>query len=171
VFQSQQLFQSKFITKKNPDLNDPILAWKPRYSGRYTLVDCVWLARLLDKARAAQNSTLGEYLFGERDYLDAKLLHFLRLSDCDIIDIVVSEPDDEQAAQLVLQRANKSRDECIGFSRRFTRKYGPFLAMLDADEGRRRPTFGTKLMKVIYNLAVFPLARALYHRARLISHS
>lgn len=142
------------------------LAWKPRYSAHDSLVDCVWLGRLLDKARAARNHTLGEYLFGERDYLDAKLLHFLGLSDADIMDIVISEPDDEQAAQLVLQRANKSPDECIGFSRRFIRKYGTFLAMLDADEGRRRPTFGTRLMKVIYNLAVFPLARALYHRAR-----
>lgn len=97
--------------------------------------------------------------------------HFLRLSDCDIINIVISEPDDEQAAQLVLQRANKSRDECIGFSRRFIRKYRLFLAMLDADEGRMRPTFGTKLMKVTYNLVLFPLARVLYDNARLVTYS
>lgn len=139
------------------------VAWKPR-SGRDRLAGCVWLGRLLDKARATRNHTLGEYLFGKGDYLDGKLLHFLGLGDSDILEIVATEPSDERAARRVLARANKSPEDCVAFNRRFLRTYGPFLAMLDADEGRTRPTFATKLMTALYNLAVYPLGRALYRR-------
>jgi hypothetical protein len=69
----------------------------------------MWLGRLIDKARryeaagVAPGEMLGEYMFGDNDYMDAKLLRFLGLNDRQICEIVGSEPDDERAALRIRQ--------------------------------------------------------------------
>jgi hypothetical protein len=121
---------------------------------------------LLDKARRAENcgnAALGDYLFGERDYLDGKLLEFLGLRESEIRRIVRTAADDEDVAQLVLQAAQKNPEECAAFSKRFARRYGIFLAMLDADEGREKPSLLTKFMQVTYNRLIYPIARVMYN--------
>ena len=121
---------------------------------------------MLEKGRRAEdcgNAALGEYLFGERDYLDGKLLDFLGLNETDVRRILRSATDDEQAARLVLQAAQKNGDECAAFSKRFARKYGLFLAMIDADEGRGKPSLLAKFMQVTYNRVIYPIARAIYN--------
>jgi Domain of unknown function (DUF5069) len=145
------------------------LNWKPQRSGFDELAGCIWLGRMLEKARRAEDygdPSLGSYLFGDRDYLDARLLTFLGLRELDIRRIVRSEPDDERAGQVVLQNAGKTARDVAAFNRRFVRRYGIFLAMLDADEGRRKSSLGTKIMRVTYNTLIFPIARTMYNRAR-----
>lgn len=145
------------------------MSWKPQRSGYDKVAGCVWLGRLLEKARQAEDcgdTALGSYLFGDRDYLDARLLNYLGLTELDIRRIVRSEPDDERAGQVVLQSAGKTARDCAAFNRQFVRRYGILLAMLDADEGRRKSSLGTKIMQVTYNAFVSPIARIIYNRMR-----
>jgi hypothetical protein len=142
--------------------------WVPRYSGRDQLAGCVWLGRLIDKGRryeaagVAPGEMLGEYMFGDQDYMDAKLLRFLGLRDTDICEVIRSEPDDERAAQRIIARSGKTGAQCAAFNRAFVRASAPFLAMMDADEGRRNSGLGTSLMKAAYNAVIFPLGILMY---------
>lgn len=144
------------------------MKWVPRYSGRDQLAGCAWLGRLIDKGRQyeaagiAPGEMLGEYMFGDNDYMDAKLLRFLGLSDAQICEVIRSEPNDERAAQRIIERSGKTAEQCAGFNRTFLRTYAPFLAMMDADEGRCKPGPGPSLMKVAYNAVVFPLGSLMY---------
>jgi len=145
------------------------LDWRPQYSGLDQFAGCIWLARLLDKARRADdldNKALGDYLFGERDYLDAKLLHFLGVTELDIRDVLRSEPNDEIAAQIVITKSGKTPDDCAAFNKQFVRRYGLFLAMLEADEGRGPLPLKSKIIKTAYNLVVFPIAKIMYRSQR-----
>lgn len=145
--------------------------WKPRYSGNDRLGGCIWLGRLIDKARqydltgTAPGQMLGDYMYGDGDYMDAKLLRFLGLRDEQISEVVRSEPDDERAAQRILELSGKTAAQCERFNRSFSRVNAPFLAMIDIDEGRRKPGLGTSLMKAAYNALVFPIGMVLYRSA------
>jgi hypothetical protein len=142
--------------------------WVPRYSGRDQLAGCMWLGRLIDKGRqyeaagVAPGEMLGEYMFGDHDYMDAKLLRFLGLSDAEICEIIRTDPDDERVAQRILERSGKTAVQCAAFNRAFVRANAPFLAMMDADEGRRKPGLGASLMKATYNAVIFPLGILMY---------
>jgi hypothetical protein len=123
----------------------------------------------LDKARRADdldNKALGDYLFGERDYLDANLLHFLGVTELDIRDVVRSEPNDEIAGQIVITKSGKTPDDCAAFNKQFVRRYGLVLAMLEADEGRGPLSLKSKIIKTAYNLVVFPIAKIMYRSQR-----
>lgn len=147
------------------------MSWVPRYSGTDRLAGCMWLGRLIDKARhyqassAAPGEMLGEYMFGDADYMDAKLLRFLGLADAAICEIVRDEADDARAARRILERSGRSPEQCEAFNLAFTRGTAPFLAMMDADEGRRQPGVCTSLMKAAYNALVFPLGILMYRVA------
>jgi hypothetical protein len=147
------------------------MTWVPRYSGRDQLAGCMWLGRLIDKGRryeaagVAPGEMLGEYMFGDHDYMDAKLLRFLDLKDAYICEIVRSEPDDERAAQRIIAHSGKTAAQCAAFNRSFLRANAPFLAMMDADEGRRKPGLGASLMKAAYNAVIFPLGILMYRNA------
>lgn len=142
--------------------------WVPRYSGRDQLAGCVWLGRLIDKGRryeaagVAPGEMLGEYMFGEHDYMDAKLLRFIGLTDAHICEVIRREPDDERAAQRIIARSGKTEAQCAAFNRAFVRANAPFLAMMDADEDRRSPGLGTSLLKATYNAVIFPFGVLLY---------
>ena len=131
----------------------------------------MWLGRLIDKARkydstgTAPGQMLGDYMYGDGDYLDGKLLRFLGLHDAQISEIVRGEPDDERAGQRILERSRKTSVECEAFNRAFARMNGPFLAMIDVDEGRCKPGLGTSLIKAVYNALVFPLGILMYRSA------
>lgn len=146
--------------------------WVPRYSGRDQLAGCVWLGRLIDKGRryeaagVAPGEMLGEYMFGEHDYMDAKLLRFLGLRDAHICEVIRSEPDDERAAQRIIARSGKTGAQCAAFNRAFVRSNAPFLAMMEADEDRRSPGLGTSFLKATYNTVIFPLGVLMYRRSR-----
>jgi hypothetical protein len=128
----------------------------------------MWLARLIDKARkyeaarVAPGEMLGEYMFGDNDYMDSRLLHFLGLNDAQVSEVVRDEPDDNRAAQRILELSGKMAAQCAAFNRAFLRSNAPFLAMMDADEGRRKPGIGTSLMTAAYNAVVFPIGILMY---------
>ena len=142
--------------------------WVPRYSGTDQLAGCMWLPRMIDKARGyeaaglAPGAMLGDYMFGKKDYMDAILLRFLRLDDAQICDIVRAEPDDERAARRIVELSGKTQAECAAFNRRLVRGNGLFMAMMDADEGRRKPGIVVNLMRGVYNAVVFPLGKLMY---------
>lgn len=131
----------------------------------------MWLGRLIDKARRwdavglAPGRMDGEYMFGDNDYLDAKLLHFLGLKDAQVCEIVRAEPNDERAAQRIVETSGKTAEQCSAFNRAFIRSNGPFLTMIDLDEGRRSGGMGASLMKAVYNGVIFPFATVLYRSA------
>ena len=56
--------------------------------------------------------------------------------------------------------------DVAAFNRHFVRRYGILLVILDADEGRRNSSLGTKVMQVTYNALIFPIARIMYNRTR-----
>lgn len=144
--------------------------WVPR-SGSDRLAGCIWLGRLIDKARqydskgTAPGQMLGEYMYGDADYMDGKLLRFLGLHEEQISEIVRSEPDDERAAHRILERSGKTAAECDTFNRAFARVNGPFLAMIDIDEGRCKPGLAASILKSAYNALVFPLGVLMYRSA------
>ena len=53
----------------------------PRRPSNLSISGIVGLARMTDKARAYNNETLGEYLYGGESGLDRKILDFLSISD------------------------------------------------------------------------------------------
>jgi len=128
----------------------------------------MWLGRLIDKARQyesagiAPGEMLGEYMFGDSDYMDAKLLRFLGLNDAQLCEVIRYEPDDERAARRIVELSGKSAVDCAAFNRRFSRYNGLFLAMMDADEGRCKPGMISAMMKSFYNAVVFPIGIWMY---------
>jgi hypothetical protein len=94
-----------------------------------------WLPRLIDKARAALNGTLGSYLYGQSP-MDRGLLKQLGLSHRAFAVIVKNAPDD--AAVLA---ALQARDpESLERTRRWTdveipHRHRLFLFLMDYDDG------------------------------------
>ena len=62
----------------------------PRRASNLSLAGIVGAARMADKARAHNNGTMGEYLYGGNSGLDAKVLELLGISDDDFAKAVVN---------------------------------------------------------------------------------
>ncbi len=94
-----------------------------------------WLPRLIDKARAALNGTLGSYLYGQSP-MDRGLLEQLGLSHRAFAVIVKNAPDD--AAVLAELEAHDA--DAVERTRRWTGVEIPdrhrlFLFLMDYDDG------------------------------------
>ena len=148
-------------------------AWRPRHAGGEAAAGLVWLPRLLDKGRrvlegeAAGRDLLhdGGYLFGVNDPADGDLLRFLRLDNDAVLEVLRREPDDAAAAAELVRRSGRTPAECAAWSARTRRASALFLAMMDADEGRRPPGLRTTLLRVAYNGLVMPPGYLVYRRA------
>ena len=144
--------------------------WMPRHAGRERAAGCVWLPRLIDKGRrvlegqAAGRDLLGDYHFGVNDSADTQLLRFLGMTNEDVLAVLRQYADDAAAAELV-RRGGRTPAECAAWSARFVRRLGPFLALLDADEGRRAPGAGTTALRLIYNYVIMPPTYVTYRFA------
>ncbi|MGB8965177.1 MAG: DUF5069 domain-containing protein [Candidatus Cybelea sp.] len=143
--------------------------WVPR-SGSERFYGLVWLPRLIDKARrvaASGNSYLidHEYMFGENDFADGRVLRFLGLSSSDVLDAVRAERKDVLAAARIVAMSGKTPQECERFSRRFKLVMGPFLPMTDVDEGRKPPGPLTGLVRGFYNAVLVRGAVAVFRRS------
>ena len=64
-----------------------------------------------------------------------------------------------------MRRSGRSPAECAAWSTRFVRRLGPFLAMMDADEGRRAAGAGTTALRLIYNYVIMPPTYVVYRFA------
>lgn len=136
------------------------MAWIPRRP-QDRLGDLVWLPRLLDKARRALEGQrrgvdlMTPYMFGNNDYLDAKLLAFLRVRDEHVLQVVAEEPDDAAAAEILVNLSGRSPDECRRWSESFLRWEAPWLRLIDFDEDRMGGA-AADTAKWFYNRILFP---------------
>jgi hypothetical protein len=97
--------------------------------------------------------------------MDSQLLRFLDLDNDAVLAVLRREPDDGAAAAELVRRSGKTPEACAAWSARARRLNGPFLAMMDADEGRRPPGAGTTLLKLVYNGVVMAPTYPIYRRA------
>lgn len=142
--------------------------WIPR-SGRDEIGGCIWLPRMVQKARRIIDSDtkgkrLGEYIFGKHDPADVQVLRFLGISDEEVLDVVRAIPDDDAAAMQLISMSGKTGEQCASFSRRYRSMMRPFLAMMDADEGRRKPGALTSFLRWFYNRVVMPPSYIYFQR-------
>jgi Domain of unknown function (DUF5069) len=142
------------------ELPDAMNTWIPR-SGRDEIGGVVWLPRMIEKARRIVDSGIaekrvGEYIFGKHDPGDAQVLRFLGISDEEVLDVVRAIPDDNAAAMQLISMSGKTPVQCAAFSRRLRRLNAPFLAMMDADEGRRKRGAMTSFLRWVYNNVIMP---------------
>lgn len=135
--------------------------WMPRPWSE-ELAGCIWLPRMLDKGRRALESErqgrnlMNGYLFGDLDYVDGKLLKFLGRKDVRVLELLRELDDDERVAKTLIRESGRTADEIRAWGRRFRKNNGLFIAMWDADEGRRKPGIGTTFLKLFYNLVLMP---------------
>jgi hypothetical protein len=94
-----------------------------------------WLARLADKARAAQNGSLGTYLYGHSP-MDRSLLRVLGCTHDDFARVAVAARDDAALAS-ALQSYDPDLRRSREWSAQLPKRFGWFLALLDIDDGYR----------------------------------
>ena len=109
----------------------PPRRWNARVAGIY------WLPRLIDKARACVEGTLGDYLYGQSP-MDRGLLRELRLSHRDFAAIVGSAADDDSVARAIADRDAQALDRARAWSDRLPSEHRLFFWFIDVDDGYRR---------------------------------
>ena len=130
-------------------------AWFPR-SAYKRLSNCVFLGRLIDKARRKTSGlSMGEYMYGDNDYMDSRVLRFLGTAAAHVNALVRSEPGDEVVARMLIERSRKSPKQIASFSTRMLFAYSFAFAMFDADEGRTSGVLASVLAG-FYNGVIYP---------------
>ena len=89
----------------------------PRRASNLSLAGIVGAARMTDKARAHNNGTMGEYLYGGNSGLDAKVLELLGISDDDFAK-AAGEHDDAALQAWVLENSSVTQSEIDAFNER-----------------------------------------------------
>jgi hypothetical protein len=64
--------------------------------------------------------------------------------------------DDEAVAKTLVRESGRSADEIQAWCKQFRTFNAPFIAMWNADEGRKEPGLGTFLLKLFYNFLLMP---------------
>jgi len=93
-----------------------------------------WLPRIIDKARAAMNGTLGDYLYGQSP-MDRGLLRALGLSYKEFTNIVRRAGDDEQVLTMLRDRVPEGVELAKRWSDRLERRHRIVLFLIDLDDG------------------------------------
>lgn len=129
--------------------------WYPR-SGFERLANCVFLGRVIDKARrTASGLPIGEYMYGNNDYMDSRVLRFLGAKAADVDALVQTESNDDIVARTLVERSGKSSKQIAFFNARMLLPYGVVFAMFDADEGRKTGMLASALSG-FYNRFLYP---------------
>ena len=89
----------------------------PRRASNLSLAGIVGAARMTDKARAHNNGTMGEYLYGGNSGLDAKVLELLGISDDDFAK-AAGEHNDEALQAWVLENSSVTQADIDEFNER-----------------------------------------------------
>ena len=89
----------------------------PRRASNLSLAGIVGAARMTDKARAHNDGTMGEYLYGGNSGLDAKVLELLGISDDDFAK-AAGDHDDEALQAWVLENSSVTQSEIDAFNER-----------------------------------------------------
>ena len=87
----------------------------PRRPSNLAVAGIVGAARMTDKARAHNEETLGEYIYGEDSGLDQRVLVFLGISD-DAFAEAAGEHDDTALGHWVLETSGKTAAEIAEFN-------------------------------------------------------
>ena len=87
----------------------------PRRPTNLGIAGIVGAARMTDKARAANEETLGDYIYGESSGLDQRVLSFLGIS-ADAFADAVKEHDDATLSDWVLETSGKTSAEIAVFN-------------------------------------------------------
>lgn len=88
----------------------------PRRPSNLSVAGMVGVARMADKARAHNNGTLGEYVYGDNSGLDRKLLSFLGLSAADFAK-AAAQYDDVKLGTWMLEKSKKTQAEIGAFNK------------------------------------------------------
>ena len=87
----------------------------PRRPTNLSIAGIVGVARMTDKARAHNEETLGDYIYGDTSGLDKRVLTFLAIS-ADAYAEAVKEHDDSALGQWVLETSGKTSAEIEAFN-------------------------------------------------------
>jgi len=97
-----------------------------------------WLPRLIDKARASNAGTLGTYLYGQSP-MDTRCLHILGLGHTAFENIVAEAKDDRAVLDAIAARDPQALERGRAWANGFQLRNGPFLFVLDWDDGYAHP--------------------------------
>jgi hypothetical protein len=93
----------------------------PRRPSNTRVSGMVGMARMADKARASDNGTIGEHLYGSNSGLDRILLEYLGVSADDFEEEATSR-DDEALGDWILEISGKSQADIDAFNRHHFKK-------------------------------------------------
>ncbi|HET7815370.1 MAG TPA: AI-2E family transporter [Candidatus Baltobacteraceae bacterium] len=94
-----------------------------------------WLPRMIDKARAAMQGTLGDYLYGQSPF-DQGLLRALGISYRDFTTIVRrAGDDDEKVLALIQLNCGRNIEAAQKWGQRLKSRNRVMLALIDSDDG------------------------------------
>ena len=88
----------------------------PRRPTNLGVAGIVGAARMTDKARAHNDETLGEFVYGRYSGLDRRILAFLDITADDFAE-AADEYDDAELSKWMLEKGNKSTDEIEEFNK------------------------------------------------------
>lgn len=167
-----------FPTRQSHVREIPPLAqnWMPRLWSD-ELTGCLFLPRMLDKGRQVLagerrgENRMNGYLFGRFDYADRSMLKFLRATDARVLELLRASEDDAAVAKALIAASGRSATEIRAWNKRFRILNAPFLAMWDADEGRRARGWGTACLKLFYNFVLMPPVYVYFRAAQKLSPS
>ena len=129
----------------------------PRRPSNLSVAGIVGLARMTDKARAYNNETLGEYIYGGGSGLDRKILDFLSISDEQFAE-TVEEYDDHTQGAWVTEQSTRTISEIKEFNQQElsiepqTEEYRQRLKERLAKYAPERTDIKTVLQSVGYSL-------------------
>ncbi len=112
-----------------PDLRlAPPRRWNAELEG------IAWLPRLIDKARAVNGGTLGDYLYGQSP-TDTGLLRTLGVGYRSFAAMVAAAPDDAAVVAALGARDPEALERGRAFSAELVTHHKLFLFLMDVDDG------------------------------------
>jgi len=102
--------------------------------GEYVLGGYPWLARMIDKARAYNEGTLGDYIYPCP--IDKELLSELNLTGVEFAEIVEQTDSDEQVLSQLGVSADNPKPEILRWARLFLENRHDSLMRLAEEENR-----------------------------------
>jgi hypothetical protein len=88
----------------------------PRRPSNLGVAGIVGAARMTDKARAHNNETLGDFVYGKYSGLDRRILEFLGIT-ADAFAEAADESDDAALSAWMLEQGKKTEEEIEAFNR------------------------------------------------------
>ena len=125
----------------------------PRSPYNRDLGGIVYLARLIDKGRAFNSQTLGEYWYGRNSGNDLQLLRFLNIPVDEFTEQLQKLPTDQEVLEWVMKQATINEEQIAEFNKR------AFIA-LGLDESKAKFVLGSEFqLEKEYVLDVLKMAR------------